>query len=65
MKLFPQAAMGLVFSSGTEYVVKLYEQMQKDIQDNKFKLLEVVHHLASGMKDVFTQGNIDGILQMR
>ena len=54
MKIFPVIAKGLVFSSGTEFVKALYEQLQTDIQNNKFKLLEVVHHFSSGMKDVFT-----------
>ena len=54
MKIFPIIAKGLIFSSGSEFVSKLYEQLQIDIKNENFKLLEVVHHFSSGMKDVFS-----------
>lgn len=55
----------VVFSAGTEYVVNLYNQLMKDVDDNNFKLLEVLHHFTSGMKSVYTQDGVDGMAMMR
>ena len=37
----------------------------EDIKHNKFDLLDVFSHLSSGMKAVYTQVALDGILTVR
>ena len=54
MKIFPQTANCMVQFAGTEYIVILYNQLQENIKKKDFKLLEILHHLTSGMKSVFT-----------
>jgi hypothetical protein len=53
-KLFPLIAAAYVQSAGTDYVTQLYEQLNRDVSNSDFKLMEVMHHLTSGMKSVYT-----------
>lgn len=39
--------------------------MIKDLENDDFSRLEVMHHLSSGFKSLFTQLAVDGILEIR
>ena len=36
-----------------------------DIKDEKFDLLDQLHHFTSGMKSVYTQVSLDGVFTVR
>jgi len=65
MKLVP--LMGAAFSMAIahDFVREQYHQLLKDIKNEKFELLDVLHHLTSGMKSVFTQTTNDGLYSIR
>ena len=65
MKLFPIVAQMFAHAYASEYVYQVYDQFCKDALNSDFKLLDVVHHLTSGMKSVFTQECWDSLILIR
>jgi len=43
----------------------MYEQLIEDIKVEKFELLDILHHLSSGMKATFSQITNDGMFTIR
>ena len=48
-----------------DYINKMYIQLLDEIMEEKFELLDVMHHLLSGMKAVFTQITNDAMFTIR
>ena len=46
-------------------IEKLYAMLIEEIKANKFKTLDVLHHLTSGFKALFSQMAYDGIEMIR
>ena len=47
-------------------VNKIYQQLLTDIkQEGKVDLLDLMHHLSSGMKSIYTQTTMDGLMVIR
>ena len=65
MKLFPLLAASVTFFISHNYIHKMYNQLVKDIVEDKFDLLDVLHHLVSGMKATFSQVTNDGLYTIR
>ena len=65
MKLFPLLCSSISFFISHDYVHKMYNQLLKDINDNKFDLLDELHHLVAGMKATFSQITNDGLYTIR
>lgn len=64
-KLFPLIAAAYIQSAGTEYVNILYGKMIEKVNNKDFSMMEVMHHITAGMKSVYSQISIDGILVTR
>ena len=62
MKLFPLLANVFAIMVGSQHMNLMYKQMMADIKQDKFDILELLHHYTSGMKSVFTQQAFDGAL---
>ena len=62
MKLIPLLAASFGFAFSHRYVHSQYKQLLEDIKVNKFDLLDELHHFTSGMKSVFSQICMDGLL---
>ena len=58
-------SIGYMFFFNWAKVRVLYNQLIKDIQLNKFSLLEEIHHLSSGMKSLYTSTCIAGLMTIR
>ena len=43
----------------------MYYRLIDEIKNQKFELLDVMHHLLSGMKSVFSQTTNDGMFAIR
>lgn len=39
--------------------------MQGELKQGKYKMLDIMHHLTSGLKSIFSQMTYDGIDQAR
>ena len=65
MKLIPILVEALVNNSGCEYAAILFKKMLEEFKKNEFGLLDVMHHLSVGMKSVYTQSIVDGIIKSR
>ena len=65
MKLVPLMAAGMCFSVAHSHVHTKYHQLLDDIKNDKFELLDELHHLTSGMKSLFTQTTNDGLYTIR
>lgn len=65
MKLFP--LLGGMFANlmASDYVRKNFQDMKDGFTRNDFQLLDVMHHLTSGFKALFTQNTNDGLYQIR
>jgi len=46
-------------------VEKIYVQLLKDIQDDKFENIDMCHHFTSGMKSVFSDYTQAGLYTIR
>jgi hypothetical protein len=42
-----------------------YEKLLEGIKNDNFDLLDLMHHLTSGMKAVYTQEVFDGLINIR
>ena len=58
-KLFPILASAVAMQVVQDEVTCRYEQLMKDIKKQNFKGLDVLHHLTSGMKSVYSQETND------
>ena len=65
MKLFPLAAAAIGFLMGHAELNIIYKQLLAEGRDGNFDKLEQCHHLTSGMKSVFTQYAMEGIMKAR
>lgn len=65
MKLTPLLACAIGFGISHNFVMEKYNQLMQDIKNEKFDLLDELHHLTSGMKSVYSQIAQDGIFQIR
>ena len=65
MKLTPLLACAIGFGISHTYVTQQYNQLMLDIKEEKFELLDQLHHFTSGMKSVYTQVSLDGIFAVR
>ena len=65
MKLFPLMASMFAMSFASDIVAAKYKQLMIDIKSQNFKQLDVLHHFCSGMKFVYTQDSMDGLLVVR
>lgn len=65
MKLFPLLAGCFLHAAGTDYISMMYDKLIDGIEKKDFQLLQFMHHLSAGMKSVYTQDCVDGILQAR
>lgn len=52
-------------SFAADYSLQKYYTLRQDIKKSKFQLLDVAHHYTSGMKAVFTQNTMDGLIAIR
>jgi hypothetical protein len=62
MKLIPLLATSFGFAASHKYVQGQYKQLLEDIKVEKFDILDELHHFTSGMKSVFSQICMDGLL---
>lgn len=46
-------------------VKKLFQSLIKDSEDQNFEKLDILHHLSSGFKSLFTQRAIEGLYTAR
>lgn len=46
-------------------IERLYAMLLEEIKEQKFKTLDVLHHLTSGFKALFSQMAYDGIEMVR
>lgn len=65
MKLFPLLATQFAQQFASEHLNIIFKQLMKDIETKKFGLLEICHHYSSGMKSVYTQSAMDGLVSIR
>jgi len=65
MKLLPLMAVGVAFSFTFNHVYLMYNDLIVDVKQGKFEKMDEMHHLSSGMKSVFTQKALDGVIEMR
>jgi len=55
MKQFPAMATMFCHAFMTQYLRVKYEGLLKGIENNDFALLDLMHHLTSGLKTLHTQ----------
>lgn len=65
LKYLPLVAQGYAFLCAHKLVLQKYQQLLQDIGQQKFDGLDELHHFTSGMKSVYTQGCMDGLMQIR
>jgi hypothetical protein len=56
-----------MFAQGfaNEAVNEVYDKLNEGIKLGDFSYLDLMHHYTSGMKSVFTQDTLDGLLTIR
>ena len=64
-KLLPLLGIGFGMMMVDTFVKKMYVQLLEDIKQDKFDLMDELHHLTSGFKAVYTQMTMDGLLVIR
>ena len=55
MKLFPILATLLAHSITSRIIMKIYKDLCFEMEKGDFSKMDIVHHLTSGGKSVFTQ----------
>lgn len=65
MKLFPLLSTLFAHCFTTQHVRKLYDNLQAGIAKEDFTMIDLLHHLTSGLKSVFSQDCFDGCLLIR
>lgn len=58
-------ATAFTFLMSHAFVMQMYNQLMEDIKEEKFELMDILHHLTSGMKAVYTQTAYDGLFIIR
>jgi hypothetical protein len=48
-----------------KHVLNVYSELLEEIKVGQFEKLDILHHLASGMKSYFTQVANDGLYTIR
>lgn len=64
-KLFPLMAIGFAFVCSHNVVLQKYKRLLADVKKGKMDLLDELHHLSSGMKSIYTQTCMDGLMVVR
>jgi acyl-CoA oxidase len=65
MKLFPLLGIGISFLICHSYLLERYQQLERDIANKDFKDLDIMHHLTSGTKSLYSQICFDGLMVIR
>ena len=65
MKLFPLLAQMYAQALASHHVSEMYRQLMKDIENDKFELLDILHHYTSGMKAVYTSETFAASIHIR
>ena len=64
-KLFPLLANCFAQAAASDIVSTKFYQMLEDIKTGNFKLLDLLHHYTSGMKSIYTDDVMKGMLTVR
>ncbi|CDW75768.1 acyl-coenzyme a oxidase [Stylonychia lemnae] len=64
-KYAPLLAYAMAFKFSGHYLIKLYEKVMDGVKNNDFSQLELLHHLSSGYKAVYTKITYDAIDDVR
>lgn len=64
-KLFPILATSMAHRFVGFQIRKLFKQMEEQVSQGNFGMLDLTHHLSSGMKSVFSQDTMDNLLIIR
>ena len=64
-KLFPLLANCFAMAVASDIVSDKFYQLLEDIKTGNFKLLDLLHHYTSGMKSVYTDDTMQGMLAIR
>jgi acyl-CoA oxidase len=65
MKLFPIIATLIAQKFSCHYLNSTFKQLMEDMKTSNFELLDLTHHLTSGMKSVYTQEAVDNLIIVR
>jgi hypothetical protein len=65
MKLFPILATLIAHTFTAEKIMSMYLNLIKSIDDGDFSQMDLIHHLTSGGKAVFTQDCTDALFVIR
>jgi hypothetical protein len=65
MKLFPLMALCWGCAFTFLQVKKVFFGLRADVEHGNFEKLDVMHHLTSGFKSLYTQRSIDGLYVIR
>ena len=60
-KLSPLVANSFVMSVVARELFDLKNKMQAEVKQNKFEMLDMLHHITSGLKPYFSDLAYDGI----
>ena len=58
-------ALGFCMMMGQDLVYKKYHALLDQVSKGNFDLMDEMHHLSSGMKSVWTQQCMDGLMVVR
>jgi len=65
MKLFPLLGIGICFGICHSYLLARYQQLEKDLENDNLDDLDIMHHLTSGTKALYSQICFDGLMSIR
>jgi len=65
MKLFPLFGISLAFLFTHTIILDRFVKMLEDVKKGNFGDMEIIHHLSSGMKTLFTQICFNGLQVVR
>ena len=65
MKLFPLLGIGISFLICHSYLLERYQRLEKAIGQDNFDDLDIMHHLTSGTKALYSQICFDGLMVIR
>ena len=64
-RLFPILAFGSYAAVNHAYLLKRYNKLMKSLSEDNFEDLDIMHHLSSGMKSVYTQTAMNYLNEIR
>jgi len=64
MKLLPPMSLAFAFIFAHASLMEKYKQLQKEVKENKFDLLDEIHHYGSGMKAVCSDIGIKNLYKV-